>query len=99
MTLFLVKNELGEMIDSFLLPVILNVQELLEVKYRDFSWFTELVKNVNRFEEFKLTPEYKNNSRMVSEWVPSTPYNMKKIKDSNVSRSKVVIQQKLKSDN
>ena len=27
-------------------------------KYKDFPWFMDLVDNVTRFEEFKLTPEY-----------------------------------------
>jgi len=98
MTLFPVKNELGEMVDSFLLPVFVKISvrilkafpnnleyrftviperlEFYSTKYKNFSWFTELVENVNRFEEFKLTTEYKNNSRMVSDWVPSTPYNL-----------------------
>lgn len=39
----------------------------------------ELVENVTRFEEFKLTPEYerqKDESRMVSKWISSTRYNL-----------------------
>ena len=39
----------------------------------------ELVENVSRFEEFKLTPEYerqKDGSKMVSKWVSSTTYNL-----------------------
>ena len=48
-------------------------------KYKDFPWFMDLVENVTRFEEFKSTPEYgrqKYESRMVSKWVSSTPYNL-----------------------
>ena len=39
----------------------------------------ELVENVTRFEEFKSTPEYerqKYESRLISKWVTSTPYNL-----------------------
>ena len=39
----------------------------------------DLVENVTRFEEFKLTPEYecqKYESRLISKWVTSTPYNV-----------------------
>ena len=48
-------------------------------KYKDFPWFDDLTENVKRFEEFKLTPEYKlqnYESRMVSKWVSTTPYNL-----------------------
>lgn len=48
-------------------------------KYKDFPWFMDLVENVTRFEEFKLTPEYerqKYESRLISKWVTSTPYNL-----------------------
>ena len=48
-------------------------------KYKDFPWFEDLTENVKRFEEFKLTPEYKlqnYESRMVSKWVSTTPYNL-----------------------
>lgn len=48
-------------------------------KYKDFPWFMDLVDNVTRFEEFKLTPEYKRQeyeSKLISKWVPSTPYNL-----------------------
>ena len=39
----------------------------------------DLVDNVTRFEEFKLTPEYERQryrSKLISKWVPSTPYNL-----------------------
>ena len=39
----------------------------------------DLVDNVTRFEEFKLTPEYdrqKYGSKLISKWVPSIPYNL-----------------------
>ena len=39
----------------------------------------DLVNNVTRFEEFRLTPEYdrqKYGSKLISKWVPSTPYNL-----------------------
>ena len=39
----------------------------------------DLVDNVTRFEEFKLTPEYdrqKYGSKLISKWIPSTPYNL-----------------------
>ena len=48
-------------------------------KYKDFPWFMDLVDNVTRFEEFKLTPEYERQryaSKLISKWVPSTPYNL-----------------------
>ena len=48
-------------------------------KYKDFPWFMDLVENVNRFEAFKRTPEYerqKYESRLISKWVTSTPYNL-----------------------
>lgn len=48
-------------------------------KYKDLPWFMELVENVTRFEEFKRTPEYerqKYESRLISKWVTSTPYNL-----------------------
>lgn len=48
-------------------------------KYKDFPWFIDLVNNVTRFEEFKSTPEYerqKYESRLISKWVTSTPYNL-----------------------
>ena len=99
MTLFPVKDELGKMVDSFLLPVFVKISvrilksfpghleyrftvipeslEFYAAKYKDFSWFMDLVENVNRFEVFKLTSEYerqKYESRMISKWVASTPY-------------------------
>lgn len=40
---------------------------------------SDLVDNVTRFEAFKLTPDYERQeyeSRMVSKWVSSTPYNL-----------------------
>ena len=48
-------------------------------KYKYFPWFMDLVENVNRFEEFKSTPKYehqKYESRLISRWVTSTPYNL-----------------------
>lgn len=48
-------------------------------KYKHFPWFMELVENVNRFEEFKSTPEYerqKYESKLISNWVASTRYNL-----------------------
>ena len=48
-------------------------------KYKDFPWFMDLVENVNRFEAFKRTPEYerqKYESRLISKWITSTPYNL-----------------------
>jgi hypothetical protein len=48
-------------------------------KYKYFPWFDDLTKNVKRFEEFKLTSEYKlqnYESRMVLKWVSTTPYNL-----------------------
>ena len=39
----------------------------------------DLVDNVTRFEEFKLTPEYdhqKYGSKLISKWVPSILYNL-----------------------
>ena len=48
-------------------------------KYSGSPWFMELVENVTRFEEFKLTPEYERQeyeSRLISEWVTSIPYNL-----------------------
>ena len=48
-------------------------------KYKDLPWFMDLVENVTRFEEFKLTPEYerqKYESRLISKWVSATAYNL-----------------------
>ena len=48
-------------------------------KYKDLPWFMELVENVTRFEEFKRTPEYerqKYESRLISKWITTTPYNL-----------------------
>ena len=39
----------------------------------------DLVDNVTRFEEFKLTPEYEcqeYESKLISKWVSATPYNL-----------------------
>lgn len=48
-------------------------------KYNHFPWFMNLVENITLFEEFQLTLEYdrqKYESRMVSKWILSTPYNL-----------------------
>ena len=98
MTLFLVRNKSGKMIDSFLLPVFIKISvriiklfpnnleycftvipesfEFYSEKYKDFSWFNGLIDNVKYFEEFKLTPEYDLQSKMVSKWTPTSPYNL-----------------------
>lgn len=37
------------------------------------------MENVKRFEEFRLTPKYecqKYESRMISKWIATTPYNL-----------------------
>jgi hypothetical protein len=39
----------------------------------------DLVESVTRFEKFKLTPEYerqKYESKLISKWITSTPYNL-----------------------
>ena len=64
---------------EYCFTVIPESSEFYTDKYKDFSWFMDLVDNVTRFEEFKLTPEYdrqKYGSKLISKWVPSTPYNL-----------------------
>ena len=64
---------------EYCFTVIPESFEFYADKYKDLPWFMDLVENVTRFEEFKLTPEYehqKYESRMVSKWVSSTPYNL-----------------------
>ena len=64
---------------EYCFTVIPESFEFYAGKYKDFPWFMGLVDNVTRFEEFKLTPEYKRQKyelKLISKWVPSTPYNL-----------------------
>ena len=64
---------------EYCFTVIPESFEFYADKYKDFPWFMNLVDNVTRFEKFKLTPEYerqKYESKLISKWVPSVPYNL-----------------------
>ena len=64
---------------EYCFTVIPESFEFYADKYEDFPWFMDLVDNVTRFEAFKLTPEYerqKYESRLISKWVTTTPYNL-----------------------
>ena len=64
---------------EYCFTVIPESFEFYADKYKDLPWFMDLVENVTRFEEFKLTPEYerqKYESRLISDWVTSTSYNL-----------------------
>ena len=61
---------------EYCFTVIPESFEFYSEKYKDFSWFNELIDNVKYFEEFKLTPEYDLQSKMVSKWTPTSPYNL-----------------------
>ena len=64
---------------EYCFTVIPESFEFYADKYKYFPWFMDLVDNVTRFEEFKSTPEYerqKYESKLISKWVTSTPYNL-----------------------
>lgn len=64
---------------EYCFTVIPEAYEFDYNKYKDFPWFMDLVDNVTRFEEFKSTPEYerqKYESRLISQWVSTTTYNL-----------------------
>ena len=64
---------------EYCFTVIPESFEFYAGKYKHFPWFMDLVDNVTRFEEFKSTPDYerqKYESRLISNWVTNTPYNL-----------------------
>lgn len=50
--------------------------EFYSEKYKNFSWFDELIDNVKYFEEFKPTPEYNLQPKIVSKWIITSLYNL-----------------------
>jgi len=50
--------------------------EFYSEKYKNFSWFDELIDNVKYFEEFKPTPEYNLQPKIVSELIITSLYNL-----------------------
>ena len=76
MTLFLIRiiklfpNNL-----EYCFKVISESFEFYSEKYKDFSWFDKFMNNIKCFEEFKLTPEYDLQLKMVSKLITTSPYN------------------------
>lgn len=54
----------------------LQNDELIKKTFCNFSWFDELLENINIFKELMDNYDYKLNRRLETKWISASPYNL-----------------------